>query len=82
MRKISKYREMFNNCENIARMIKDHADEKNHIIYKDIIDVFVGDEETNKYFIDFEAKNKTGNYYRIRGNYTIEELQKMGVIKK
>ena len=73
------YCEMFNNCDNIAKLINNKLVEKNHILLSHI-DVFVGDEENRKYFVDFEAKNKSGNYYRIYGNYTIEELKKMTVL--
>lgn len=82
MRKINKYYEMFNYCDIINNMIKEYAIEKGHIIYNDIVDVFVGNEENESYFVDFEAKNKTGKYYRVRGNYTVEEMEKLGIIKK
>ena len=77
---MSKYFEIYNNCNEIAKMIKAHACTKGHEILSRSIDVFVGDEATNKYFVDFEAKNKAGKYYRVYGNYTTEELKKMNII--
>lgn len=74
------YNEMFQNCENIEQQIREHAANKGHQMLSKCTDVFVGDEETRAYFIDFEAKNKSGNYYRVRGIYSVEEMKKSGII--
>ena len=74
------YNEMFSNCENIEQQIREHAANKGHQLLSRSVDVFVGDEESGAYFVDFEAKNKSGNYYRVRGNYSVEEMKKSGII--
>lgn len=74
------YVKMFNNCDKIAKRILQQAEAKGHKIYNDRVDVFVGEEETEKYFVDFEAKNRLGTYYRFRGNYTLGDLEALTVI--
>lgn len=76
------YNEMFNNCPDIEQQIKEYAAKKNHTIFYNIVDVFVGNEEQRKYFVDFEAKNAAGKYYRVRNCYTIDEMKKAGIIEK
>lgn len=76
------YREMFNNIPNIEQQIKEYAIKKNHTIISKTVDVFVQNEEKREYFVDFEAKNAAGNYYRVRNYYTIDEMKKVGIIEK
>lgn len=74
------YSQMYNRCELISHNIHYDIMLQGHELLSRCVDVFVGDEKTEKYFIDFEARNRSGKYYRIYGNYTIDELKKMKVI--
>ena len=73
---------MYQMTSAIERLIKNNLDIKSHYLLSSCGDVFVENVDKQTFFIDFEARNKSDNYYRVRGEFSLHDMMKKNLISE
>lgn len=74
------YNIMYRKAQELEIEILKTVEQKGHTISSNGVFVAVGSEADGTYFVDFEARNKSGNYYRVYGNYTFHDMKRAKIL--